>query len=37
LHEAPDLGAIGSNVRFNVGCGLLDGGEVDAEQLGASL
>jgi hypothetical protein len=37
LHEAPDPGAVGADVRLDVGGQLADGGEVDAEQLGAPL
>jgi hypothetical protein len=35
LHKAPDPGAICTDVRLNVGSQLADGGQVDAEQLGA--
>ena len=37
LHEAPDLAAVDPDVRLDVGRCPLDGGEVDAEQLGAPL
>ena len=37
LREAPDLGAVDPNIGFDVGGRLADGGEVDAEQLGAAL
>jgi hypothetical protein len=37
LHQAPDLGAVNSNVGLDVGGRLADGVEVDAEQLGALL
>jgi hypothetical protein len=37
LHEAPDPGAVGAEVGLDVGGCLTDGGQVDAEQLGASL
>ncbi len=37
LREAPDLGAVDPEVGFDVGGRLADGGEVDAEQLGAAL
>src|SRR5215207_867730 len=37
LHEAPDLGAVGAEVRLHRGGQLADGGQVDAEQLAASL
>jgi hypothetical protein len=35
LHEAPDPGAVGAEVRLDYGGQLADGGQVDAEQLGA--
>jgi hypothetical protein len=37
LHETPDLGAVGAEVRLNRGGQLAEGGQVDAEQLRASL
>jgi hypothetical protein len=37
LHEAPDPGAVGAEVRLDVGSHLADGGQVDAEQLRAPL
>jgi hypothetical protein len=37
LHEAPDPGAVGADVRLNLGGQLTDDGEVDAEQLRAPL
>jgi hypothetical protein len=37
LHEAPDADAVGAEVRLDRGGQLADGGQVDAEQLGASL
>jgi hypothetical protein len=37
LHQAPDAGAVRAHIRLNRGGHLLDGGQVDAEQLGASL
>jgi hypothetical protein len=37
LHQAPDLLAVGTDVRLNVGGQLADGGQVDAEQLRAPL
>jgi hypothetical protein len=37
LHQAPDLGAVRADVGRDVVGRLLDGGEVDAEQLGALL
>jgi hypothetical protein len=37
LHEAPDPGAVGAEVRLDVGGELADGGQVGAEQLGAPL
>ena len=37
LHEAPDLGAVDPEVGLDMGRGLLDGGEVDAEEFGAPL
>jgi hypothetical protein len=37
LHEAPDPGAVGAEVRLDLGGQLVDGGQVDAEQLRASL
>jgi len=37
LHQAPDPGAVGAEVRLDVGGRLLDGGQVDAEQLRAPL
>ena len=37
LHEAPDLGAIHPGVGFDVESRPEDGGQVDAEQLGAPL
>jgi hypothetical protein len=35
LHEAPDLGAVHADVGLNVGGRLLDGGQLDVEQLRA--
>jgi hypothetical protein len=35
LHEAPDPGAVGADVRLDIGGQLADGGEVDAEQFRA--
>jgi hypothetical protein len=35
LHEAPDSGAVSSDVWLNVGGQRMDGGQVDAEQLAA--
>jgi hypothetical protein len=37
LHEAPDPGAVGAEVRLDRGGQLADGGQVDAEQLRALL
>ena len=37
LHEAPDLGAVGAEVRLNVGGQLAEGAQVNAEQLRALL
>jgi hypothetical protein len=37
LHQAPDPGAVGAEVGLNVGGRLVDGGQVDAEQLRAPL
>ena len=37
LHQAPDLGAVGAEVGFDVGGRLADGGQVEAEQLRAPL
>ena len=37
LHEAQDPGAVGAEVGLDVGGRLTDGGQVDAEQLGAPL
>jgi hypothetical protein len=37
LHQAPDPGVVGTDVGLDVGGRLTDGGQVDAEQLGASL
>src|SRR5215212_9974921 len=37
LHQAPDPGAVGAEVRLDVGGQLVDGGQVDAEQLRAPL
>jgi hypothetical protein len=37
LHEAPDPGAVSTDVGLDVGRRLLDGGQVDAEQLRAPL
>ena len=31
LHEAPDAGAVGADIRLDVGGQFADGGEVDAE------
>src|SRR5688500_7659964 len=33
LHQAPDPGAVGTEVGLDVGRRLTDGGQVDAEQL----
>jgi hypothetical protein len=35
LHQAPDPGAVGAEVGLDVGGRLMEGGQVDAEQLGA--
>jgi hypothetical protein len=35
LHEAPDLGAVDSDIRVDVGRCSSDGGKVDAEEFGA--
>jgi hypothetical protein len=35
LHEAPDPGAVGAEVRLEVGGQRADGGQLDAEQLRA--
>src|SRR5215211_313353 len=37
LHQAPDPGAVSADVGLDVGGRLLDGGQVDAEQLRAAL
>ena len=37
LHEAPDPGAVGADIRLNVGRQLAEGGQVNAEQLRAPL
>ena len=37
LHEAPDLGAVDSDVGLDVGGRLPDVGQVHAEELGAAL
>jgi hypothetical protein len=37
LHQAPDLRAVGTDVRLNVDGQLADGGQVDTEQLRAPL
>jgi hypothetical protein len=37
LHQAPDPGAVGAEVRLDLGGQLTDTGEVDAEQLRAPL
>jgi hypothetical protein len=37
LHQAPDPGAVGADIRLDVGSRRTDGGQIDAEQLGASL
>jgi hypothetical protein len=37
LHQTPDPGAIGADVRLNLGGKLTDGGQVDAQQLRAAL
>jgi hypothetical protein len=37
LHQAPDLAAVDPQVGLDVGGRLADGGEVDAEELGAAL
>ncbi len=37
LHEAPDPGAVGADIRLDLGGQLADGGQVDAEQLRAPL
>ena len=37
LHQAPDLSAVGTDVRLDVGGQLADGDQVDAEQLRALL
>ncbi len=37
LREAPDLGAVHADVGLDLGGGLADGGQVDAEQLRAPV
>jgi hypothetical protein len=37
LHQAPDPGAVGTEVGLNVGRRLLEGGQLDAKQLRAPL
>ena len=37
LRQAPDPGAIGANVRLDLGGQLTDGGQVDTEEFGALL
>jgi hypothetical protein len=37
LHEAPDPGAVGADVRLDLSGQLADGGQVDAEQFRAPL
>ena len=37
LHEAPDPGAVGADIRLNVGGQLAECGQVNAEQLRAPL
>ena len=37
LHKAPDLGAVDPEIRLDVGGYRAEGGQVDAEQLGALL
>jgi hypothetical protein len=37
LHQAPNLGAVHPNVGFDVNGRSMDGGEVDAEELGAAI
>jgi hypothetical protein len=37
LHEAPDPGAVRSEIGLDGGSQLADGGQVDAEQLGATV
>src|SRR5215207_1137968 len=37
LHQAPDPGAVGTEVGLDVGGRLIDGGQVDAKQLRAPL
>jgi hypothetical protein len=37
LHQAPDLSAVGTDVRLDLGGQLSGGGQVDAEQLRAAL
>jgi hypothetical protein len=37
LHQAPDPGAVDAEVGLDLGGRLADGGQVDAEQLGAAL
>jgi hypothetical protein len=37
LHEAPDRAAVDPQIRLDMGSRLLDGGEVDAQELGAAL
>jgi hypothetical protein len=37
LHQAPDLGPVGADIGLDVGGRLLNGSQVDAEQVCASL
>jgi hypothetical protein len=37
LHQAPDPGAVGAEVGLNLGGHILDGGQIDAQQLRAPL
>ena len=37
LHEAPDLGAVDPQIGFDVDGRLLDGRQIDAEELGAAV
>jgi hypothetical protein len=37
LHQAPDPGAVGAEVRLDVGGRLTNSGQVEAEQLRAPL
>jgi hypothetical protein len=37
LHQAPDSSAVSTDVGFDLGRGLVEAGQVDAEQFGAPL